>query len=181
MGAYAADSGSEQSCEKAQAKAAPKQSYCPFVLFRQYRRDRREKRDQARRPEIEKIREQVTQSQKMLKQMQKSRWARTTCTEQRRKIFEHGLESRGFYNSGRTYRKGRKYKLTWTGDREERSVIHDLSSAKGCNEAFEWWGKNHATQSSAMTYYISECGRFLGGPLQEICQEARFPSAGFAS
>ncbi|POS78026.1 hypothetical protein DHEL01_v203574 [Diaporthe helianthi] len=156
MGAYTSDSDSEQFCEKTQTKTGPKQSYCPFVLFKQHRRDRQEKREQQYRSEIDKIRQQVKQSHKKLKQLHESSWLRATSTEQRREVFDHGVETGSFYTYGSTYRKGSRFKLTWAG-REGHSVIHDLRTAKGCDNDFEWWNKDHAHQCPAVTHYISEC------------------------
>lgn len=157
MGVYVADSDSEQFDEKTQTTTAPKQSYCPFILFRQYRRGRQEKRDQESRTKIENIREKVNKSRKKLQKLQETSWHRATSTEQRRQAFERGVEAGSFYNRGTTYKKGWVYKLTWTGARGKRIVIHDLCGAKGCDEAFEWWDQDHALQRHAIAYYISKC------------------------
>ncbi|KAG8165342.1 hypothetical protein KVR01_005617 [Diaporthe batatas] len=170
MGAYTTDSDSEDFCEKTQTTTAPKQSYCPFVLIRQYRKDRQEKRDQERRTKIENIREQVNKSRKNLKNNQETPWRRATSTEQRREVFEHGVEAGSFRIYGCTYKKGRKCKLTWTSVRGgySSSVIHDLRTVQGRDEAFKWWDESHARESKAITRSVSRCDSWEARYLEYI-------------
>lgn len=160
MGAYVADSDSELVHEKAQT-ITPKQSYCPFVLFKKYRRDRREKREQQKRlPEIEEIREQVNKSRTKIKLCQEIPWQRTTSTEERRRYWVNGMETGTFIHSISTYTFGQKYKLTWKGSRRERTVIHDLRTPEGCEKAFKWWDNQHARQKKVLAIYLSLCDEF---------------------
>lgn len=162
MGVHLADSDSETLVEKPQSTTAHKRSYCPFVVLRKLCREHREKREQQYRPKIDEIRGQANETRKKVELCLKGPWHGTTSTEQRRVLWERGLDSVSLKRFGLRLNKSLRYKVT-TSDPITKSVtivIHDLRTPQGREEAFKWWDKVHLRNESAATGILTHYDRW---------------------
>jgi hypothetical protein len=156
MGVYVADSDSDPLCEKAQTTTAPKQSNCPFVLFRQLYRKHREKREQQYRTKVDEMREQVNKSRKKVERCLECPWQRTTSTEERHVYWERAMDSGTFEGYGFKYSKGHKYKMTRTASKNGVYIMtYDFCTSQGREEAFKWWDREHRRQGRAIAGYMA--------------------------
>lgn len=145
MGVSIADSDSEVFVEKAQTTAAPAKSYCPWALFKQLCRGYREKREQQYRPRIDERREQINRSRAKVESIPPGTWDDTTSTEQRRILWERGLESASLRHDGYKFSTKHCYKITTSSTKRgsKKTVIQDFRTSEGREEAFTWWEASH--------------------------------------
>ncbi|KAG6363238.1 hypothetical protein INS49_008334 [Diaporthe citri] len=138
MGVHISDSDSELSNEKGQTTTAHKRSRCPWILLVQILRKHQEKREQTR---IEEIRMQVNKDREKIEAGRFRFWQGTTSTEQRRSMWEGGLDPSSLKCCGRTFSTSHTYKLTISSTKSGsvEIVIHDFRTPEGREEAFKWW------------------------------------------
>lgn len=157
MGIIVADTDSELFIEKEQTTTAHKQSYCPFVLLKEALSNRREKREQQYRQRIDEIQERINKDRKKIKRSQKTPWQGTTSTEQRRSIWERGLDHGSLRHHGYTFSTSHRYKIVTseckTGNKT--TEIHDYSTPEGREEAFTWWETTHLRRKKTSDKFLS--------------------------
>lgn len=156
MGIIVADTDSELFIEKEQTTTAHKQSYCPFVLLKQAFSNHREKREQQYRARIDEIQEQINKDRKKVKRSQKTPWQGTTSTEQRRSIWERGLDHSSLRHHGYTFSTSHRYKVITSECKtgKKTSVIHDFSTPEGREEAFTWWETVHQRRKKSSDFFL---------------------------
>lgn len=145
MGVSIADSDSEVFDEKVQTTTAPAKSYCPWALFKQLCREYREKREQQYRPRIDEIREQINKNRAKVEAMPPQTWHDTTSTEQRRILWNRGLDSGSLRHHGYKFSTKHSYRITTSTTKagSKKTVIQDFRTPEGREEAFKWWEAWH--------------------------------------
>lgn len=164
MGILVSDTDSELLNEKGQTITAQKQSYCPFVLLKQALSNHRENREQQYRPRIDEIREKINKNRKKIERSQKTPWQDTTSTEQRRSIWERGLDHSSLRHHCYTFSTSHRYKITTSECKTGKAttVIHDFSTPEGREEAFKYWETKHSERKKSSDYFLRRYEKWEG-------------------